>query len=132
MPARALLVVALTLTTALAACGRESKEDDVRTALDRFATATAAKDFQTICDDIFSPKLVDQFSQTIPCELALGRSSLNDAEKPTLRIVKISVDGDKATARVRTAAANQPASEDDVSLVREQDQWRIISLSSEG
>ena len=130
MPARALLTLALVATT-VAACGGEDQEEEVRGTLDRFASATAGKDFQTICDDIFSPKLVDQFSQTIPCELALGRSSLNDAEKPTLRVLSVSVDGDKATARVRTAAANQPASEDDLGLVREDGQWRIISLSSE-
>jgi ketosteroid isomerase-like protein len=130
MPARVMLPLALVAALATA-CGGESQEEEVRATLDRFATATAGKDFQTICDDIFSPRLVDQFSQTIPCELALSRSSLNDAEKPTLRVLRVSVDGDKATARVRTAAENQPASEDDLGLVRENGEWRIISLTSE-
>src|SRR4051812_11573790 len=128
-PRSRLLVLALTLGIGLAACGRENQEDQVRATLDRFAKATAAKDFQTLCDDLFAAKLVDQVNQALPCELALKNSSLGDAQKPALRVLSVKVDGDKATARVRSSAANQPPSEDTVGLIREDGQWRIISLS---
>jgi hypothetical protein len=125
-----LLVLALTFALAFAACGRENQEDEVRSTLDRFAKATAAKDFQTLCDDLFAAKLVEQVNRALPCELALKNSSLGDAQKPELRVLSVKVDGDKATARVRSSAANQPASEDTVGLIREDGTWRIISLSS--
>ena len=123
-------VLALTLCLGLAACGRANQEDQVRSTLDRFAKATASKDFQTLCDDLFATKLVDQVNQALPCELALKNSSLGDAQKPTLKVLSVKVDGDKATARVRSSAANQPPSEDTVGLIREKGDWRIISLSS--
>jgi hypothetical protein len=113
----------------LAGCGA-SDEREVRATLDRFAEATAAKDFQTICDDVFASRLVAKVRVQVPCELALGRSSLADARAPRLEIRRVEVDGERASATIRTSAANQPASEDTVELVREDDEWRIAALAS--
>jgi Putative lumazine-binding len=124
---------AITLTTVLvllaSACGR-SPERDVRDTLNAFAEATAKKDYQRLCDDIFSEKLVEQVRQQVPCELALKNSSLGDAQKPKLEIKRITVDGDVANAVVASSAANQRPSEDTVRLVKEGEDWRIQALSS--
>ena len=131
MPTRSLLAALCALVVLpLAACGRD-EEEGVRSVLDRFATATAQKDFQTICDRVFAEALVEEVRQAVPCELALQNSDLADAREPKLEIRSIEVDGDRATAVVRTSAENQEASEDTVQLVREPDGWRIAALASE-
>ena len=131
MPTRPLLAVLCALVALpLAACGRD-EEDDVRAVLERFATATAQKDFQTICDRVFAEALVEQVRRTVPCELALRNSDLGDAKNPKLEVRQIDVEGDKASAVVRTSADNQEASEDTVQLVREGDGWRVAALASE-
>ena len=131
MPTRPTLVVLCALVALpLAGCGRDD-EADVRAVLERFATATAQKDFQTICDRVFAEELVEQVRQTVPCELALTNSDLGDAKNPKLEVRDVEVDGDKATAVVRTSADNQEASEDTVQLVREPDGWRVAALASE-
>ena len=130
MPARALLTFGLLLALALPACGRESDESKVRATLDEFAQATARKDYQRLCDDLFAEKLVEQVRRTVPCEVALRNSSLEDARSPKLVVRRVRITGDTASAVVRTTAANQPPSEDTVQLVREGEEWRIVSLAS--
>ena len=129
MPVLRLTIPLLICVLALAACGR-SPERDVRDTLNALADATAKKDYQRLCDEIFSEKLVEQVRQTVPCEVALQNSSLNDAKDPKLEIRSIKVDGDTATAVVATSAANQRASEDTVRLVKEGEDWRVAALAS--
>lgn len=117
------------LTLALAACG-EDPEGDVRATLDDFATATAKKDYQRLCDDIFSEKLVEEVRKVVPCEVALGRSDLASAESPKLDVQSVKIEGDSATAVVSTTAKNQTPSKDTVRLVKEGETWRIQSLAS--
>lgn len=131
--ARARPIVALGLGVALAVlvaagCG-ESPEKQIRATLDRFAAATRAKDYQRLCDDLFSSKLVAQVrSVGLPCEVAL-RMGLGEVRRPSLVVRRVQVSGDKALARVRTAAVGQQPSEDTVELVREKGDWRIASLA---
>jgi len=127
MPARRPVVLAL---LALPACGRESEESAVRDTLQTFADATARKDYQRLCDDLFSERLVEEVNRTLPCEVALRRSDLDAARNPKIEVRSVKVDGDRASARVRSTAANQPPSEDTVQLVREGDGWRIAALAS--
>ena len=131
MPApRRLLLLALLPALIAAGCGGESDEEQVRGTLTEFADATARKDFQALCDELFATRLVEEVRRQVPCEIALRNSSLGDAQKPKLEVRRVRIDGDKATAVVRSSAANQPSSEDTVELIREGDDWRIISLSS--
>jgi ketosteroid isomerase-like protein len=131
MPPRPLVTVLCAFVAAVSAAGcGASDERDVRATLDLFAEATAKKDFQTICDDVFASGLVAKVRAQVPCELALGRSSLADAISPRMEVRRVQVDGDRASATVRTSAENQPASDDTVELVREQEGWRITSLAS--
>ena len=129
MPTRPLAALLCALVAVpLAACGGRDDEKDVRAVLERFATATAAKDFQTICDGVFAEALVEEVRQAVPCELALKNSDLGDAKEPKLEILDVKVDGKQATAKVRTSAENQETSEDTVRLVREKEGWRVQAL----
>jgi hypothetical protein len=130
MPARLLVVLALLCSLVLSACGRESDESAVRDTLQTFAEATSRKDYQRLCDELFSEKLVEEVNKTLPCEVALRRSDLDAARNPRIEVRRVKIDGDRATAEVRSTAANQPPSDDSVQLVRENEQWRIAALSS--
>ena len=91
----------------------------MRTTLDEFGRATAAKDYQALCDEVFAPKLVDKLSQVgLPCELAMQRS-FEDVENPRLTIGKIMVAKDEksAKAEIRSSASGQAPSQDTVELV---------------
>ena len=130
MPVRA-IVLAIAVALLGAACGR-SPERDVRDTLNAFADATAKKDYQTLCDDLFAEELVARLRRlNLPCELAL-RTGLEDVQRPSLEVRSVRVDGERASARVHTSAANQPPSDDEVRLVKQGDEWRIASLAGEG
>jgi hypothetical protein len=131
VPIRAVIAcaLALALTVLVAACGR-SPERDVRNTLNAFGDAIAKKQYQRLCDDLFSEKLVAQVRETLPCEVALQRSEIQSLRDPKLEIKSITVKGDTASAVVATSAANQRPSEDTVKLVKEDDEWRIQALSS--
>ncbi len=131
MPARSLLALLAAAATVFAGCGGESDETKVRETLDRFADATARKDYQTICD-LLSRDLVEEVRKVnLPCEVAFKRG-LEDVERPSLRVQRVAVDGNTATATVRSSAANQQPSQDEVRLVKEAGQWRVASLATAG
>ena len=121
-----LLVAATVLAVG---CGR-SPERDVRDTLRTLERAIAEKNYQRLCDDVFSEKLVEQVRETLPCEVALQRSEIETLRDPKLEVKSIKVDGSTATAEVASSAANQKPSEDTVRLVKEGDDWRVVALSS--
>src|SRR3954451_1970938 len=120
----------VTVLLVFAGCGGgPSDQEQVHAVVERFARATAAKDYQTLCDKLLAPKLVAQVeSAGLPCEVA-WQKGLGDVRAPTLTIGKIDVNGDRATAQIQTAAQGQPPSRDTLQLVRASDKtWRISSL----
>ncbi len=107
---------------------RGGRDDDaeVRAALQRYETASAKKDYQTLCDELFASSYVKQTASSgLPCEVAL-RTALKDIRNPTLEVLSVEVNGDRAAARVRGSAAGQVPGEDVYTLVREDDAWRIL------
>ena len=130
MPApRTLLAAVLASAVLLAACGGDD-ESEVRDTLNAFADATAKKDYQRLCDDLLSPELIEQVRRVnLPCEVAL-RTGFEDVEQPRIEVRSVKIDGDTATARVRSTAKNQEPSEDTVKLVKVDGDWRIASLAS--
>ena len=105
---------------ALAGCGDSGPSDEaqIRGALEEFQRATAAKDYAALCDRVLAPKLIETVEQIgLPCETALekGFESVRD---PRISVGAVTVDGDSATAQVRSSAAGQEPSEDTVRLVR--------------
>jgi hypothetical protein len=128
-PVRGLLVAVLLVAMGLSACGGgPSDTEKVQTAVEAFGRATAAKDFQRMCDELLSPKLVEEVETAgLPCEVAL-REGLGEVQAPTLTIGKITVDDDKATAEVNSSAQGQAPSRDTLQLERVGETWRIASL----
>ena len=126
---RPLLVFAAALAVAgsLAACG-ESDDEQVRAVVERFADAGAKQDYQRICDELITPALSQKVEQIgLPCEVAL-KKGFEDVQDPRLTVGTVSVDGDRATAGVRSSAAGEAPSQDTLELVRVGDGWRIASL----
>ena len=107
-------------------------EDEVRDTLDRYAAATRDKDYQTLCDDLYASDLVDRIRAAgLPCEVAL-RTGLEDRQNPQLQVLTVEVTGDQAAARVRSTAAGEVPSVDTVGLKKEDDGWKVASLSEAG
>ena len=107
---------------------RGGRDDEalVRDALARYEQASADKDVQTLCDELFASSFVRQTASSgLPCEVAL-RTALEDVRSPTLEVLSVEVNGDRALARVRGTAAGQVPGESNYTLVREGDAWRIL------
>jgi len=108
-------------------------EKDVRATLVRYAAATRAKDYQALCDELFSKDIVSGLrSVGLPCEVALRGSTLSTVRNPTLTVLGVEVSGDQALARARSTATGEPTSIDTIKLVREDGGWRIASLAEPG
>ena len=131
MPRRlAALACCAALALAAAGCGtREpSDEEQVRTALTALAEATAAKDYQRLCGEVFARELLEGIQQIgLPCEVAM-RQAFEDVQEPRLTIGRVSVSGQTASAEVRSSARGQEPSSDTVTLVKEEEGWRVSSL----
>jgi hypothetical protein len=127
---RTVLAVAA-VAPVLAGCGSSGPTDEqlVARAVTAFGRATAAKDYRALCDRILSPSLIEQVTSIgLPCERALERG-LGGVRSPRLTLGAVQVDGDKATAEVRTAAANQAPSRDTLRLEKVRGAWRVASLA---
>jgi Putative lumazine-binding len=123
-PAVALLV--------LVGCGEggPTPEEQVRSTVTEFGRATAAKDYQTLCDRLLAPSLVEDVESIgLPCEAAL-RQGLGAVREPRLTIGRIEVKDDMASAEVRTAAAGEKPSKDTLELVNLDGEWKISSLGT--
>jgi hypothetical protein len=123
------LAALLALAGLLCGCGGgPSDTDRVHAVVAAFGQATAAKDYQRLCDRLLAPKLVGQVEQQgLPCEVAL-KQGLGEVKAPKLTIGQIEVKGDAATADVRSTAAGEAPSRDTLKLVRVNDAWYIASL----
>ncbi|HET6546947.1 MAG TPA: nuclear transport factor 2 family protein [Solirubrobacter sp.] len=123
--------LAALLLVAGAACGcggGPSDVEQVHDVVEAFGKATAAKDYQRLCDHLLAPKLVEEVESVgLPCEVAL-KQGLGDVVSPTLTVGEIEVRGNTATADVRSAAAGEQPSRDTLQLVQVEDSWRIASL----
>jgi len=129
-PLPVVLAALVLLGAAGVGCGGESDEERVRETLGDFGEATARKDYQRLCDELLSRKLIEQVRAAgVPCELAL-KTGLEDVREPRLQVRDVTITGDRALARVRTTAAGQEPSDDQVRLVREGGDWRIASLAT--
>lgn len=127
------LALAVAVAVSLASCGsdppKSSPEAEVRAVLTEFGRASAGKDYEALCGRVLAPALVDRLSAIgLPCPVAL-RQGLGEVRNPQLRVGKVEVDGNAATAQVRTSAAGQAPSRDTIGLVKVAEGWRVSSLS---
>jgi hypothetical protein len=125
------LALALAFAFAFAAgCGGgKSDEEQVQETVTELARATEAKDWQALCDRILAPSLIDQVKRVgLPCEVAL-QQALGNVKQPRLTVGRITIDGRRAKAEVRTSAEGQKPSQDVVELQRVDENWRISALA---
>jgi hypothetical protein len=116
----------------VAGCGETepSDEEQVRTTLTAFSRATAAKDYQALCDRLLAPDLIEDLKKIgLPCEIAL-QQGLGDVRQPRLIVGDVTVKGKSAVAEVRSTAEGQAPSKDTVELIRTDAGWRIASLAT--
>ena len=116
----------------LTGCGENepTDEEQVRTTLTAFSRATAAKDYQALCDKLLAPSLISDLKKIgLPCEIAL-QQGLGDVRQPRLIVGEVTVRGKTAVAEVRTTAEGEAPSRDTVELERTDAGWRIASLST--
>jgi hypothetical protein len=116
----------------LAGCGDRgpTSEQQVRTTVSDFGRATAEKDYKTLCDRILAPKLVEDVTSVgLSCEAALKRG-LGNVKEPRLTIGNVQIDGDSATAEIRSSASGEEPSKDTLKLVKINGTWKISSLGS--
>ena len=128
MPVLTRLALAVAVLT-LAACGKERATEAVHKTVDRFGKAVADHDYQELCDDLLAGNLIEALEERgVPCELAL-KTGFGDAKDPKIAVKTVAVNGDRALVSVHSTAANQPPSDDTVSLVKEHGKWKISSLA---
>jgi hypothetical protein len=129
---RPVLLAALAATVAGCGASGPSDEELVAGAVNAFGRATASKDYRGLCTRLLAPSLIDDVAQIgLPCEKALAKA-LGDVRDPHLTIGAITVDGDTASAEIRTSAAGQAPSRDTLRLQRVRGTWRIASLGGGG
>jgi len=125
-------ILAAIVLLLVAGCGEQgpTPEEQVRSKVAEFGRATAAKDYQALCDRILAPSLIEELKSIgLPCEVAL-QEGLGDVRDPRLTIGRVQVEGERASAQIRTSAAGQEPSEDTLQLVNEDGTWKISSLGS--
>ncbi len=125
------VIALLAATVALAGCGGTKKptaEAQVRATLESFASAVEKRDYQTLCDRIFAPKLLQGLQSIgLPCEIAM-RTSLGEVKDPQLTVGTVTVTGKTASAEIKTAATGQAPSTDTIRLQRIKARWRVSAL----
>jgi hypothetical protein len=123
------LVALVAAALALGGCGSgPSDTEQVRTAVLDFGRASAAKNYQRLCDDLLAPRLVDKIKTAgLSCEDALEKG-LGSVRDPKLTVGQITVDGDSATADVRTSARDQQPARVTLQLTKVGGRWKIASL----
>jgi hypothetical protein len=120
---------AVLAAASVAGCGSEAGDEaQVRDTLAAFGRATARQDYRALCERILSPGLVRSVTQAgVPCERAL-REGFAGVRDPHITVGAVRINGDRATAEVRTSASGQEPSRDTVRLEKLEDGWRVAAL----
>jgi tetraacyldisaccharide-1-P 4'-kinase len=99
--------------------------------MEQFATATADRDYATICKQVLAPDLIAHLAATgVTCEQA-WQLALSGVKNPYISVGKITVTGSSATAIVLSVASNQRSSLNAVGLVKTGSGWRVESLANQ-
>jgi hypothetical protein len=130
------------LALALAGCGAAAEsantaedfsgeERKVAQAVEDLQDAASRGDAERLCSAVLSAELVRRFEQAggESCRLAV-EEAIQDADTFELRVEDVTIEGDKATARVQAEAGDRDDT-DDLQLVREQGRWKVSALRAQ-
>jgi hypothetical protein len=99
---------------------------DIARVVDRLEQATAAGDFGTVCDDVFTAAARERAGGE-DCE-RLTRSAGEGIARPRIDIEAIEIRADRARVEVTTHAAGQAEVPAVLQLRREDGEWRVEAL----
>jgi hypothetical protein len=129
---RSIALAALVCLFCLTGCGGEKKPDEegrVRATLKTFVTSIEKRDYQTLCDKVFAPELLEGLQSIgLPCELAM-RNSFGEVKEPRLTVGAVKVTKNEATAEIKTSAEGQPPASNDIHLKKLEGDWRVSDLT---
>ena len=94
--------------------------------VDRLERAVATKDYDTICDRLFTTRARKR-AGAADCASQLG-SAVEDVRHPTIEIEAINVKGNRAAVKVRTRAEGQASLTDELQLRRQGGRWLVEAL----
>jgi hypothetical protein len=99
---------------------------EIAATVDRLERAVAARDFETICDELFTATARRRAGgdDCVP----LLRSAVEGVRRPSIEVKAIDVEGTRATVEVRTKAAGQARLTDKLELRRQGTRWLIEAL----
>jgi hypothetical protein len=136
-PTRA-LALALTAAVVLAGCGSGDKNSAGDFQGEQKAVAQTVEDLQTagrkgdadkICSDLLAASLVQTIRRASgECSKAVD-DALQDADSYEMKVEKVAINGNRATATVKSEAGDQDRT-DAIALEREGSNWKIASLGS--
>jgi ketosteroid isomerase-like protein len=126
---RAWIAGAVAAALVVAGCGTDERSQ-VIAKVKQFASAAAAHDYATICDDVLAPALLaDMTRGGIRCTEAM-QIAFSHVHSPRLTVGNVSVTGSTATALTVSQAAGQKTALTTLQLVRTSSGWRIASLGA--
>jgi hypothetical protein len=99
---------------------------DIARVVERLERATAARDFATVCDDLFTAAARERAGGE-DCERLTGSAGEGIA-RPRIEIERIDIRADQARVEVLTRAAGQAEVPAELRLRRERGQWRVEAL----
>ena len=121
-------LMAVLLAVAAGCGGEDSEEEDVTAAVERFTAAIEDGDAAATCES-FSAATVEDLEASGTCEDVLdagfGLIGEQEVQLPDLEVSEVTVDGDRAEATLLAGSEESP-----LTLVREDDEWRVEGASS--
>jgi hypothetical protein len=135
-----LVALLVALPFALGACGQAAKDSAGSFQGDQKDVAQTVEDLQSfarkgdaakICSEVLAKDLVVkiQSSSKKPCDKAL-KDTIADADAFELTVKKVAVNGDRATAVVKSVGGSNQDRTQTLTLVRDQSAWKIATLGT--
>jgi hypothetical protein len=101
---------------------------DIAGVVDRLERATAARDFATVCEQLFTAAARERAGGE-DCE-RLTRSAAEGIARPRIEMKAIRIRADTARVEVTTAAEGQADVPAVLELQRERGEWRVEALGN--
>jgi hypothetical protein len=99
---------------------------EIAAVVERLERATAAGDFETVCDDLLTAAARERAGGD-ECE-RLTRSAGEGIARPRIDVEAIDIRGDQARVELLTRAAGQAEVPAELELRRERGEWRVEAL----